>query len=48
MGRMEPKLDRMVDDTKMPRCLKNFVLDITQHLWHDVTDMVRFELRIKL
>ena len=48
MKKIEPKLIASAEDKSMPRCVQNIVNDSIRNLWHDFTDLVRFELRIKL
>jgi hypothetical protein len=45
---MEPKLTKSCQDNAMPQCMKTFVADVVTKFWSDLTDMVRFELRVKM
>lgn len=48
MAKMQPKITKSVQDNKMPQCLKNFTADIVNKLWTDLTDLLRFELRVSM
>jgi hypothetical protein len=48
MNDMEPKITKSVKDDKMPNCISQFVEDIVKKCWGDLTELVRFELRIKM
>ena len=43
---MAPKASSAVKDDHMPQCFKEFTDDAVESLWSDLTDLVRFELRV--
>lgn len=48
MNDMEPKITASVKDEKMPNFIQQFVEDVIKKCWGDLTELVRFELRIKM
>lgn len=48
MNDMEPKLTASAKDEKMPHFIQRFVEDVIKKCWGDLTELVRFELRIKM
>lgn len=45
---MEPKIIASVDKSVPSNCLKNFVNDALLNMWKDITDLIRFELKVNL
>ena len=45
-SKMEDKIVQSTKDKSMPQFVQNLTEDVITNVWHDVTDLVRFELHI--